>query len=198
MIVGAFQMDNSFLTIVSGLPRSGTSMMMQIIDAGGMQAVADGIRANDIDNPKGYYEFEPVKQTKEDPSWVPTSLGKVVKMVYRLLYDLPLEGFEYRIVMMKRNIEEVLTSQEKMLKRSGLDPAAFSREQMTAMFKSELQKVYAWLEEQPNFTMVEVDYGQMVKDPLPLCEKVNEFLGSTLDVDKMATAVDPSLHRNNG
>ena len=107
-----------FITIVSGLPRSGTSMMMQVIEAGGIPALTDNPRARDEDNPQGYYEFEPVKQTRDDPSWVPGARGKVVKMVYRLLYDLPGDQ-DYRVIFMRRNIDEVLTSQKKMLQRSG-------------------------------------------------------------------------------
>ena len=95
-------MDHSFITIVSGLPRSGTSMMMQAINAGGMDALTDNIRKKDEDNPRGYYEFEPVKKTKQDASWLADARGKVVKMVYRLLYDLPAEGYEYRVVFMRR------------------------------------------------------------------------------------------------
>ena len=97
---------SQFLTIVSGLPRSGTSMMMRMLDQGGLPAIIDGVRTADDDNPAGYYEFEAVKQTKEDPSWLENSEGKVVKMVYRLLYDLPTDR-TYRVVFMRRKMEEL-------------------------------------------------------------------------------------------
>lgn len=106
-----------FITVVSGLPRSGTSMMMQILEAGSMPILTDYIRKSDEDNPQGYYEFEPVKKNKDDPSWVSDGTGKAVKMVYRLLYDLP-KDFEYRVIFMRRIIDEVLISQAKMLKRN--------------------------------------------------------------------------------
>src|SRR5574337_153211 len=98
------------ITIVSGLPRSGTSMMMQMLHRGGIPAVTDEIRSADEDNPKGYYEFEPVKKTKEDASWLARAGGKVVKMVYRLLYDLP-GDYAYHVVFMRRNLREVIASQ---------------------------------------------------------------------------------------
>ena len=111
--------NNAEIIIVSGLPRSGTSMMMRMLEAGGIPPLIDNLRRPNEDNPGGYYEFEPVKRTKQDPSWLTTAGGKVVKMVYRLLYDLP-TGYEYRVIMMRRTLEEVLASQEAMLKRDFL------------------------------------------------------------------------------
>ena len=93
------RVETESVTVVSGLPRSGTSMMMRILEAGGMDVLTDQIRTADVDNPRGYYEFEPVKKTKDDPSWIPEAAGKAVKMVYQLLYDLP-DGFHYQILMM--------------------------------------------------------------------------------------------------
>jgi len=188
-------MDHDFITIVSGLPRSGTSMMMQMLDAGGLPAVTDNIRTRDEDNPRGYYEFEPVKKTREDPSWIPTARGKVVKMVYRLLYDLP-QGFEYRVVFMRRNMDEVLASQEKMLQRSGRQGGSATPEQMAALFRRELDKVDDWLHSQPHFSVMDVQYHKMIADPAPLCEALNAFLGGRMDVRQMAAVVDPSLYRN--
>ena len=188
-------MENNFVTIVSGLPRSGTSMMMQAVHTGGMPSVTDEIRQSDIDNPKGYYEFEPVKKTKQDPSWVPKALGKVVKMVYRLLYDLP-PDYQYRVVFMNRNIAEILTSQQKMLERIGKKGADITDEKLTDLFNKELEKVHAWLTDQPNFSVITVNYKDMIEDPLPQCTKVNDFLGEILDTEKMASVIDPSLYRN--
>ena len=105
-----------FLTVVSGLPRSGTSMMMRMLEQGGLPVLIDGVRTADDDNPNGYYEFEAVKQTREDASWLEGSEGKAVKMVYRLLYDLPPDR-AYRVLFMTRNLDEVLASQRVMLTR---------------------------------------------------------------------------------
>src|SRR5947209_18564630 len=113
---------NSEIVIVSGLPRSGTSLMMQMLEAGGLEVVTDGIRAADTDNPRGYYEFERVKKIKTDAAWLPGARGKAVKMVSQLLYDLP-AGEAYRILFMDRDLDEVLASQEKMLARLGRSAA---------------------------------------------------------------------------
>jgi hypothetical protein len=188
-------MDNNFITIVSGLPRSGTSMMMQALDAGGMEIVTDNIRKSDTDNPKGYYEFEPVKKTKEDASWLPKAVGKGVKMIYRLLFDLPAE-FQYRIIFMDRNIEEVIASQNKMLERSGKSGADISDEKLAELYKKELKRAYKWIEDNENASMITINYKDMIQDPLFNCGRVNEFLGNCLDTDKMALVIDPSLYRN--
>ena len=184
-----------FITIVSGLPRSGTSMMMQVIEAGGVPALTDNLRTRDEDNPQGYYEFEPVKKTKEDPSWVPGARGKVVKMVYRLLYDLP-DDQEYRVIFMRRNIDEVLASQKIMLQRSGKQGAAISDERLKELFVGELEKFEHWIATRKNFSILSVDYSDMVASPGTQCKRINEFLGGVLDCERSAAAVDPSLYRN--
>src|SRR5690349_19374505 len=122
---------DSEIIIVSGLPRSGTSLMMQMLAGGGVEILTDAIRTADDDNPRGYLEFEPVKKTKQDSSWVPAARGKAVKMVSQLLYDLP-PAERYRIIFMSRDLDEVLASQEKMLARLGR-PAA-PRERMKKAF----------------------------------------------------------------
>jgi hypothetical protein len=188
-------MDLDFVTVVSGLPRSGTSMMMQVLEAGGMPMLTDHIRKSDEDNPKGYYEFEPVKKTSEDSSWVPDAVGKVIKMVYRLLYDLP-GDYKYRVVFMRRNIEEILVSQDKMLERSGQKGADISNEKLAELFKTDLEKVDKWIAEQDNFSVISVNYKQMIESPEDECQRVNNFLSGILDVDKMLSVVDPSLYRN--
>ncbi len=185
----------NYVIIVSGLPRSGTSMMMKAIHAGGIEPVIDNIRKADEDNPKGYYEFEPVKKTKEDASWVPGAAGKVVKMVYRLLYNLPAD-FEYRVVFLQRDLTEVLASQRKMLERSGKPGGAIPDEQMAALFKAELDKCDKWLNEQPNFKVLYLNHRDMINGPQAQCEKINDFLDGGLNLEAMAETVDPTLYRN--
>lgn len=183
-----------FLTIVSGLPRSGTSLMMKMLETGGMEVVVDNIRTADIDNPRGYYEFEPVKQTKNDASWIAPAIGKAVKMVYLLLLDLP-PDHEYRVVFMRRNLDEVLASQKAMLDRLGkaspLDDA-----KMAALFRDQLAKFDAWAKTRPNLKLLDISYNDAVADPAPVAAEVNRFLGGGLDVDAMSRTVDPSLYRN--
>ncbi len=188
--------DRPYVTLVSGLPRSGTSMMMQMLEAGGLEIVTDRERRPDDDNPRGYYEFEPVKKTRDDASWLPGAAGKVVKMIYRLLYDLPTEGHAYRVVFMEREMSEVLASQQKMLARLGTEGGAADDQQMAALFGKQLAEVRDWLARQQGFSVLYVSYRDAVRDPRAVAEQVSEFLGGGLDVAAMAAAVDPSLYRN--
>ena len=185
---------DAFVTIVSGLPRSGTSMMMRMISDGGIAPLIDNIRKADADNPEGYYEFEPVKQTKKDASWLGQAGGKVVKMVYRLLYDLP-GGYQYRVIFMRRKLEEVIKSQEVMLERKGKAGGDMSDEKLIGLFRDEINKCLTWLRGNPAFAFIEVDYNEMVSSPGPLVARLNEFLGGSLDTAKMNAVVDPKLYR---
>ncbi len=181
------------IVIVSGLPRSGTSLMMQMLDHGGIEAVSDGIRSPDVDNPRGYYEFEIVKKIKEDASWLRETRGKVFKMVSQLLYDLPATE-TYRIVFMRRDFDEMLASQEKMLSRLGRPIAP--REEIKRAFRAHLEKLHAWLPKQANMSVLTVDHHDLVSNPKAEVARVNAFFGGRLDEEKMAAAVDPSLYRN--
>lgn len=188
-------MDLPFITIVSGLPRSGTSMMMQALEAGGLSALTDNIRKPDTDNPKGYYEFEPVKKTKQDPSWLKDASGKVVKMVYRLLYDLP-DDYEYRVVFMKRNMAETLASQSIMLDRSGKKGGNVSDEQLAQLFTKQIEDFEHWIKDHPCFSTIYVSYNDVMIDPQTQFERINEFLTGNLDTLAMTNVVDPTLYRN--
>jgi hypothetical protein len=181
------------IIIVSGLPRSGTSLMMQMLAQGGIEAVTDEIRAADTDNPRGYYEFEKVKKIKEDVSWIPGTRGKVVKMVSQLLFDLP-AGESYRIIFMQRDLDEMLASQEKMLER--LNRPAAPREEIKRAFVKHLDRLRGWLATQPNMQVLYVTYTDLIAGPSDQAQRVAEFLGGQLDVEAMAAAVDPTLYRN--
>jgi hypothetical protein len=189
------QPKRDYVIIVSGLPRSGTSMMMKAIDAGGIEPIIDHIRKADEDNPKGYYEFELVKKTKEDASWIKDAPGKVVKMVYRLLYDLPAEH-QYRVVFMQRDLKEILDSQSKMLERSGKSGGGIPDEQMKALFQAELSKCKKWLAQQPNFKALYIDHRDMINDGAAQAIKISDFLDGGLNTEAMAGVVDPALYRN--
>jgi len=188
-------MANDFITIVSGLPRSGTSMMMQAIEAGGIPVLCDHIRAEDDDNPRGYYEFEPVKKTKANSSWVPGARGMVVKVIYSLLYDLP-SDYQYRVVFMERSMAEVLASQKKMLERRDQAGGGVPEEKMAALFRSQLVKFDHWISNQKNFSMLRVNYSDMIDDPEGAVDRVNFYLDGVLNRDAMIRAVDPELYRN--
>jgi hypothetical protein len=181
------------IVIVSGLPRSGTSLMMQMLESGGMDVLTDRIRTADVDNPKGYYELEAVKRTKEDPSWLPQARGKAVKMVSLLLYDLP-PGERYRVIFMERDLEEVLVSQRKMLARLEQDPGR--DDDMRRFFTLHLEKLRDWLCRQSHMTVIPVSYNNLLAEPVFVAQRVNRFLDEQLDSAKMAAVVDPSLYRN--
>ena len=183
----------SEIIIVSGLPRSGTSLMMQMLQQGGIPAVTDEIRAADTDNPRGYYEFERVKKTKEDPSWLPEARGKVVKMVSSLLYDLPATE-TYRVVFMRRDIDEMLESQEKMLAR--LSRTAAPRDQMKTSFSVHLDRLFHWFSAQPHIKLLEVSYNDLLHTPESEICRVARFLDHVPSASQMLAAIDLSLYRN--
>ncbi len=181
------------ITIVSGLPRSGTSLMMQMLDAGGIPALTDEIREADTDNPRGYYEFERVKQTKKDATWLPSARGKVVKMVSPLLYDLPASE-HYRIIFMQRDLDEVLASQEKMLDRLGRP--AVPREQMRKSFMTHLEQLFAWIPAQQHMQVLTVSYNELMSDAPGVLQQVVEFLDNLPTLESMLGSIDPDLYRN--
>jgi hypothetical protein len=181
------------IIIVSGLPRSGTSLMMQMLDNGGIEAVTDNIRTADTDNPKGYYEFEQVKKIKQDASWLPGARGKVFKMVSQLLYDLP-TGESYRIVFMDRDLDEVLSSQEKMLERLGRKAAP--RESIRQAYLLHLERLHVWLDLQGHMQVLRVSYNELLQQPAVEAERVCQFLRGRPSMERMVQTVDPSLYRN--
>lgn len=180
------------IIIVSGLPRSGTSLLMQMLESGGVEVVTDGVRSADADNPKGYYEFEKVKTIRRDASWLPATRGKAFKMVSQLLYDLP-PSETYRIVFMERDLEETLLSQEKMLTRLGR--AAAPREEMRRTYALHLERLHGWLALQGNMAVLRVGYNHLVEGPRDQAQRISAFVGGR-DVERMAKAVDLSLYRN--
>jgi hypothetical protein len=183
------------ITIVSGLPRSGTSMMMKMLEAGGLLPLTDNIRVADSDNPRGYYEFERVKKLKEgDNAWLVDAQGKVVKVIATLLLHLP-ATYTYRIIFMHRAMAEILASQRKMLINRGEDPDKINDQELAKLYKKHLYKVDTWINSQPNIKRIDIDYNQLVANPSPYMAQVNQFLGNILDVEQMAQVIDPDLYR---
>jgi hypothetical protein len=188
-------MDPKTVIVVSGLPRSGTSMMMKMLEAGGLQILTDNLREADANNPKGYYEFERVKQLKDgDLAWLSDAAGKVVKIVTGLITYLPPE-YKYKVIFMKRDLNEVLSSQKKMLGRLGKEDDNIPDDKMSKVYEEHLKQVKGWLVRQPNIEMLYVNYNTMVADPTESLQKVNEFLGGNMDVKVMAGVVDKELYR---
>lgn len=188
--------DKQVITVVSGLPRSGTSLMMKMLEAGGLPVMQDGIREADRDNPKGYYEFERVKQMdKGDTAWVAEAQGKVVKIISALLKHMPPE-YEYRVIFMRRHMKEVLASQRKMLVHRGEDAEKMDDEKMGELFEKHMAQVFAWLGQQPNVRYIQVHYNDLLAEPVAYARQVDEFLDGRLDEQKMIEMVDPKLYRN--
>jgi hypothetical protein len=186
---------NEEVIVVSGLPRSGTSMMMQMLEAGGVAVLTDRVRVADEDNLKGYYEFERVKGLPQDTAWLKEAGGKAVKIVSELLRRLPADH-AYRVIFMRRDLREVLASQGQMLvRRGGASSGGVSDDRMAEVFRKHLREVEAWLEGQPNVAAFYADYNGILKEPARWAEEIGRFLGGRLDVERMAEVVDGVLYR---
>ena len=190
-------MNKKIITIVSGLPRSGTSMMMRMLEAGGMRILKDEIRKADEDNPAGYYEFEKVKELKKDPSWLENAKGKAVKIISSLLEHLP-ERYIYKIIFIHRNMEEILDSQRQMLIRRGEATNEVSDEKVGKMFLKHLKKIEERLNKQSNMDVLTVHYNEILKEPAKHGEIINRFLGNTLNTKNMTDVIDQTLYRQRG
>jgi hypothetical protein len=182
------------VVVVTGLPRSGTSMMMRMLEAGGVPVVIDGVRTADPDNPNGYYEYEPVKTLKTDASWVPGARGKAVKMVYLLLYDLP-PALPYHVIFMRRVLREVIASQDEMLRRNGAGAPPDESRRLIDLFERQLRTVECWLAERKNFRTLYVDYNRTIDDPAETAARIKSFLGKDLDEGQMQAVVTSALYR---
>ena len=185
---------DKLITIVSGLPRSGTSMMMQMLEAGGIEGMTDNIRKANKDNLKGYYEFERVKKIAEDKSWLDDCQGKAVKIISMLLYHLP-PGRRYKVIFIQRKMEEVLASQKVMLKRRGEKEDSISDEKMAEKFEKHLHQIEDWITNQDDIDVLYIKYNEIIEDPHLNAKAVNQFLGGWLDEEKMAKVVEDSLYR---
>jgi hypothetical protein len=183
------------ITIVSGLPRSGTSLMMQMLDAGGMPVLSDGERKADTDNPKGYLEWERIKQLPKDPSLIAEAEGKVVKVISQLILSLP-PGPEYRIVFMQRPLPEVLKSQDEMLRRRGNADSISDTSAIEEAFQRHLIEVNRWLAGKANVQVLRIHYHRVLREAKVVAEEVAAFLKVPLDIEDMVRQVDGSLYRN--
>ena len=189
--------QNSFVTLVTGLPRSGTSMAMQMLQAGGHPLRYDDYRPADTDNPKGYFEYEPVKRTRRDTSWAATARGHAVKVVFNLLYDLP-AYLDYRVVFMRRRLEEVVASQSAMLSRLGSNGTNRTAQELVDVYQRQFEKLDCWLAGRPNMVNLNLHFDQVIADPVDAASAINAFLEGHLDEQAMAGMVDPSLYRHRG
>lgn len=192
------EMDQERIVVVSGLPRSGTSMMMRMLDTGGLEILTDNQRTADEDNPRGYFEFEPVKDMDrtDDLSWLEQARGKVVKIVSPLLRYLPTEGYRYRVLFMRRHLREILASQAKMLERRNEPHDPAEDDALFAYYVTHIDEVMEYLAEQPCFETEYFFFREMLGQPADQAHRVNEFLGLSMDEQAMASAVEKKLYRN--
>lgn len=186
------------IVIITGLPRSGTSMLMQMLAAGGLPPLTDGLRTADDHNPRGYWEWEAAKQLPRDPNRIAAAEGKAVKVVAPLLPHLPM-GPAYRLLLIRRDTLEVARSQAAMLARTGASPALRLPEMALALaLAGTLRQTEAWLARQPHLRVLCVEHAEVLRSPLSAARRVTEFLALKLDTAAMAAQVDPQLHRQRG
>lgn len=183
------------IIVVSGLPRSGTSMMMKILAEGGLPIVTDEVRSADTDNPNGYFELETVKQMSAgNVAWLADAGGKVVKVISALLEHLP-SLYTYRIIFMEREIREILASQRKMLERRN-ETSEVHDSQIEEQFRKHLSVIKPWLARQPNMEVLYISYNALVSNPEPSCRRIIEFTGAPLDLERMLVVPNGELYRN--
>ncbi len=182
------------IIVVSGLPRSGTSLMMQMLEAGGIRILTDAIRAADTDNPRGYYEFEPVKRLDRDVSWLESCADKAVKIVSVLLPALPAHH-QYRILFMERKLPEILASQKTMLERRGMAEPSLDQEKLAASYERHIAAVRQALARRPEAKTLYISYNAILESPRPVAARIGRFLEKDLDLDSMVRSVDTALHR---
>ncbi len=172
-------------------------MMMKMLEAGGLPVLTDHVRGPDDDNPKGYYEFERVKQIEHDREWLPKAQGQAVKMIAALLKHLP-PDYIYKVIFMQREMDEVLASQRQMLIRRGEPVDDVPDDRLAGLYGRHVQQVQSWLADRPYVDVLYVDYADVLSNPLDQARRINRFLAGDLDTAKMASVVDPDLYRQRG
>lgn len=189
------QEGQNIITVVSGLPRSGTSMMMKMLSEGGMSTLTDNIRTRDVHNPAGYYEYESVRKLPYGQTeWLDMAAGKAVKIIAGLLEYLPAE-YSYKVIFMERHIQEIVASQKKLIEFRK-ESISMNDDQLFNMVSEHVRKVKAWLRVKSTFSVLDVNYNATILDPATVVSLVNKFLGGWLDEVAMVNAVRPDLYRN--
>jgi len=185
------------IIIVSGLPRSGTSMVMQLLEAGGLEILTDNIRAANEDNQQGYYELEIVKKLSEDDSFLKDAPGKVVKVISELLEYLP-SDYAYKVVFVRRDMSEILASQKKMLARRGKPLDGISDQELSQLFEMSIDQARNWMNSQPNVDFLEINYNELMTNARQTVESLADFLGRNLQKEKMIAVPQQRFYRNRG
>jgi hypothetical protein len=187
------------IIVVSGLPRSGTSMAMKMLEASGVPLLTDRHRPADESNPYGYFEFGPVKDLERagDQSWLPRARGKAVKIVSFLLTWLP-ETYDYRVLFMHRDLDEVIASQKAMLvRRDEAAKSAADDDAMRRVYAEHLQQMERFMASRQCFRRLPINYRSVIEHPGAEALRICDFLSRPrVDVEQMAAAIDPALYRN--
>lgn len=187
--------SSDIVTVVSGMPRSGTSLMMRMLEAGGIPVLSDGRRPADEHNPYGYFEDERTMRLAKDAAWIEEARGRAVKVIYRLLRNLPAH-LEYRILFMERDLNEVYDSQQDMLRARNDGAAAQDRNVLIRALAQDLESARQWMARQRNMRYLAVSYAELIRNPRPLISQIAQFLDRAMDEGGMAAAVDPALYRH--
>jgi hypothetical protein len=182
------------ITIASGVPRSGTSLLMQMLAAGGLTLLADGQRMADANNPRGYFEWEKTKSLPREPGVIGEAEGKVVKVISILLPSLP-ANFSYKIIFIERALTEVVASQTAMIQKLGTQGALISTEAMIQALEAHVKQVKASLRLRPEMDVCWMDHQQVIRAPYAAAANLRDFLGAHLDLRAMASQVELSLYR---
>ena len=182
------------IVAVSGLPRSGTSMLLRVLDAGGIPILADEHRPADESNRHGYFELAAVKDTARDPRWIAQAKGKAVKVVAPLLKHLP-PGVAARVIVVHRPLSRLIASQEAMKKRLGTATPASEEGALARHFAASMQQLPETFRARPDWRALHISYEAMLADPAGQCARLASFLGPNFNAQQAAAAVDPSQRR---
>ena len=182
------------IIIVSGLPRSGTSLIMQMLQAGGVSVLTDKVRKPDKANPEGYFEYEAVKDLQNRPEIIREASGKAVKVISHLLQYLP-SGYSYKVIFTQRNLDEVLDSQEKLLAHLKKTDSA-DRDHFKDIYLKHLDEVRKQLASRSNTDTLFLNYEEIITQPGDASQAIEQFLGENLDTKQMQQTVNPALYRN--
>lgn len=183
------------IIVVSGLPRSGTSLVMQMLSAGGIPTYNDNSRVRDKNNPCGYFEHKSVKKLETDSSWLFKVKGQAVKIISHLIKHLP-ETYKYKVIFVQRNLDEVLVSQNKMLQAGGFERGNLTNTELLLYYKNHLQQITNWLNTQKNISLLYLDYSQIIINPVLAVGEMINFLKLDLNSQKMKSVIDPTLYRS--
>jgi hypothetical protein len=170
---------------------------MQMLVAGGLPALCDDLRAPDADNPRGYFEFEPAKRLARDAAWLPRAQGRALKLAHTLIQALP-PGLPYRVLLVRRRLDEVLASQRVMLARRGEAPVPGEDERLRAALEHQLARLERELTGRADVVWLALEHAEMLREPALAAARINHFFGGALDAAAMAASVDPALHRQRG